>query len=85
MVFGQPRLLRSRNHRHLQKVAMPYDIHPKFRPLPVHGYLPMKSDDGLTLVQIFTDETGLITLVQVAQRTDEWGSWGPPTTVHRVD
>jgi len=45
----------------------------------------MKSDDGLTLVQIFTDETGLITLVQVAQRTDEWGSWGPPTTVHRVD
>ena len=72
-----------------------YEIHPRYRqpaaptarcrPVPVRGYLPLKSEDGLTLVQIFTTEEGLIELVQVATRPTVGYSWGPPTTVLRVD
>ena len=71
-----------------------YEIHPRHRqpvdqprcrPVPIRGYLPLKSEDGLTLVQIFTSEDGLIELVQVATRPTVGYSWGPPTTVHRVD
>jgi len=44
-----------------------------------YGYLPLVSQDQLTLVQIFIDlETGLIDSVHVATRVAPWGSWGPP-------
>jgi hypothetical protein len=50
------------------------------------GYLPLVSKDRKTMVQIFGDpDTGLIESVQVAHRSDDFDSWGPPTEVFKVD
>ena len=50
------------------------------------GYVPLRSKDKKTLVQVFIDlDTGLIVYTQVCQRAASWHSWGPPTEVERVE
>ena len=54
--------------------------------LPTWGYVPLRSKDKKTMVQVFIDlSTGLIVYTQVCHRAESWHSWGPPTEVQRID
>jgi len=48
------------------------------------GYIPLRSKDKKTLVQIFTDEQGLIMRVTVSSRYYPFLMWGSPIEVERI-
>ena len=48
------------------------------------GYIPLRSKDKKTLVQIFTDQEGLIMRVTVSKRYYPFLMWGPPIEVERI-
>jgi hypothetical protein len=47
----------------------------------VLGWCPLWSNDRLTIVQVFTDNKGLIRRVTVNQRKHKTALWGPTTEV----
>jgi hypothetical protein len=48
------------------------------------GYIPLRSKDKKTLVQVFTDEEGLIMRVTVSFRCSPYLMWGSPIEVERI-
>jgi hypothetical protein len=46
---------------------------------PIIGWCPLWSKDRLTLVQVFTNNDGLIKRVTVNQRKHKNALWGPTT------
>ena len=48
------------------------------------GYIPLRSKDKKTLVQVFTDEQGLIMRVTVSFRCSPYLMWGSPIEVERI-
>ena len=48
------------------------------------GYIPLRSKDKKTLVQVFTDEEGLIVRVTVSFRCSPFLMWGSPIEVERI-
>ena len=48
------------------------------------GYIPLRSKDKKTLVQVFTDEQGLIKRVTVSTRYSPFLMWGSPIEVERI-
>jgi hypothetical protein len=48
---------------------------------PILGWCPLWSKDRLTLVQVFTNNEGLIRRVTVNQRAHKTALWGPTSEV----